>query len=77
MKEIILQPAGKTEADFLIREKATRIAAEDSKQFIATVSSELYSLHEGNFARYNVSPGEFEKWRKVWARRNGDSYSAD
>jgi hypothetical protein len=24
------------------------------------------SLHEGNFARYQIRPGEFEAWQQVW-----------
>ena len=30
------------------------------------VETELTSLHEGNFARYQIRPSEFAAWRKVW-----------
>jgi hypothetical protein len=28
--------------------------------------AELVSLHEGNFARYQIRPSEFEAWQQVW-----------
>jgi Fic/DOC family len=28
--------------------------------------SELLSLHEGNFARYQIRPSEFSAWQEVW-----------
>jgi len=28
--------------------------------------SELLSLHEGNFARYQIRPSEFSGWQEVW-----------
>lgn len=31
------------------------------------VESEILGLHEGNFARYRVSPSEFRAWREAWA----------
>jgi hypothetical protein len=30
------------------------------------VEAELASLHEGNFARYQIRPSEFAAWRRVW-----------
>ena len=33
------------------------------------VESELVSLHEGNFARYQIRPSEFEAWKDVWGER--------
>ena len=56
------------------KEAATRIAAwsrekinaEDCEQFARVVEAELMSLHEGNFARYQVRPSEFAAWRMVW-----------
>ena len=42
------------------------IAAEDREQFREMAESELLSLHEGNYARYEVRPAEFTAWRQVW-----------
>lgn len=35
-------------------------------QLIEMIESELFSLHEGNFARYKVTPNEFKNWQEVW-----------
>jgi Fic family protein len=46
-----------------------KIAADDRRRFVEIVESELTSLHEGNFARYQIRPSEFAAWRKVWEAR--------
>lgn len=38
----------------------------DRKRFNEVVEAELTSLHEGNFARYQIRPSEFSAWREVW-----------
>ena len=43
-----------------------RINAEDCLRFARVVEAELMSLHEGNFARYQIRPSEFVAWRAVW-----------
>ena len=36
------------------------------------------SSHNGNFARYQMRPSEFEAWRGVWdAKMTGASYSVN
>ncbi len=42
------------------------ISHEDLSRFIETVEIELRGLHEGNIARYRLSPSEYESWNKVW-----------
>jgi hypothetical protein len=44
------------------------IPARDREQFWATAEGELLGLHEGNFARYQIRPSEFEAWQKGWKR---------
>jgi DNA-binding transcriptional ArsR family regulator len=34
--------------------------------FREMAENELLSLHEGNFARYQIKPSEFQSWQKVW-----------
>jgi hypothetical protein len=56
------------------KDAAARIAAWSSaaidpanrQQFNDIVETELASLHEGNFARYQIRPSEFTAWREVW-----------
>jgi hypothetical protein len=38
----------------------------EREKFRDMAESELVSLHEGNFARYQIRPSEFEAWRQVW-----------
>jgi hypothetical protein len=40
----------------------------DREHFQETAESELLSLHEGNFARYQIRPSEFTAWREAWSR---------
>lgn len=42
------------------------IPEDDQETFQEVAESELLALHEGNFARYQIKPSEFEAWRKVW-----------
>jgi hypothetical protein len=43
-----------------------KIDSVDQAHFTEVVETELMSLHEGNFARYQVRPAEFEAWQRVW-----------
>jgi len=47
-----------------IRAGAEAIPKQDREQFIRSVENEITSLHEGNFARYRVSPKEFVRFRE-------------
>ncbi len=38
----------------------------DRARFLEIAEMELLGLHEGNHARYRVSPAEFDAWREVW-----------
>jgi hypothetical protein len=42
------------------------IEPDDREHFNAVVEAELTSLHEGNFARYQIRPSEFAAWQKIW-----------
>lgn len=43
------------------------IDAPDRERFREIAEGELLSLHEGNFARYQLRPAEFAQWRAAWA----------
>jgi hypothetical protein len=36
------------------------------ERFRDMAETELLSLHEGNFARYQIRPSEFAAWKQVW-----------
>jgi hypothetical protein len=42
------------------------IDPDDEKKFREMVETELLGLHEGNFARYQITPNEFERWQAIW-----------
>jgi hypothetical protein len=42
------------------------IGDDDRSHFNAVVEAELTSLHEGNFARYQIRPAEFAAWQAAW-----------
>ena len=39
---------------------------DDRSAFREVAETELLGLHEGNFARYAIRPGEFAAWQKAW-----------
>jgi hypothetical protein len=41
-----------------------RVVEDDREHFLKIVKEELAALHEGNFARYRLRPGEFLAWQK-------------
>ena len=46
------------------------VEASDRERFREIAETELLSLHEGNFARYQIRPAEFEAWYQFWATRS-------
>ena len=45
------------------------IAREERERFREIAEREILGLHEGNFARYRISPAEFAAWQQVWNAR--------
>jgi hypothetical protein len=43
-----------------------KIDPAERQRFIEVAEIELMSVHEGNFARYQIRPSEYEEWWKVW-----------
>lgn len=64
--EIITKPYTKEEAIQLIKVRSGSLPKADQERFVYTVETELISLHEGNFARYFVTPLQNKNWREVW-----------
>lgn len=63
---IIREGLNSKDADKKIRLNARRLPEADQEQFIQAMEPELLAIHEGNFARYRVSPNEFAKWKAGW-----------
>ena len=70
--EILSNAMSRDEASAALQKRAESIELQDRAQFEAAVASELLGLHEGNFARYWVSPAQFKLWRDVWHRGSFD-----
>jgi fido (protein-threonine AMPylation protein) len=41
----------------------------DRARFVEIAETELMSIHEGNFARYQIRPSEYQAWQAVWNRK--------
>jgi hypothetical protein len=50
-----------------------RISEDVRPRFTAVVESELDALHEGNFARYRVTPAAFTRWQTRFPARHRPS----
>jgi Fic family protein len=49
---------------------AENLVEDERDEFQRVAEDEILALHEGNFARYQVRPSEFEAWRKIWGRKS-------
>jgi Fic/DOC family protein len=45
---------------------AGHVTEADRARFIEIAETELLAIHEGNFARYQITPRQFEAWQAVW-----------
>ncbi len=65
---IVQNKLNKLESSQFISKFANKhISSDDKKHFIETVEVEVSSLHEGNFARFNIRPNDFFKWQNLWS----------
>ncbi len=44
------------------------VPAAEREQFRELAETELLSLHEGNYARFQIRPAEFAAWQQAWTR---------
>ena len=56
----------KTASAWLRRHVPQTLPPADGARLIDVVETEAVSLHEGNIARFRLSPPEFEAWKKIW-----------
>lgn len=68
IKSIITKVLNPADASEYIQSFAADIPAADKEKFIEAVDVEILSLHEGNFARYMVTPSQFRNWQEQWNR---------
>lgn len=68
ISKIVVDALTSKDASSLIREWSAELPEVDRPIFIQAVEIEILALHEGNFARYRVSPNEFERWKLAWQK---------
>jgi Fic family protein len=66
ISEIISSAMTRQELTDFLEEKSKEISIADQTRFAKEVQTELKALHEGNFARYRVTPKEFQRWKSKW-----------
>ncbi len=68
VSEIVRSPMNRRSALVCIAARAKEhVEVDEREQFQEVAESELLGLHEGNFARYQIRPSEFQVWQQVWA----------
>jgi hypothetical protein len=67
VNEVMRGPIGrKAAAAYITSWVEKNISEAEREKFRDIAESELLSLHEGNFARYQIRPSEFQSWQTVW-----------
>lgn len=67
VQSIIIDALPKAPAETRITEfTKANIPEADQSEFERLTLQELYSVHEGNYARFKVRPSEFQRWITVW-----------
>ncbi len=56
----------KTTTAWLRRRASQALPPADGRRLVDVVEMEAMSLHEGNIARFRLSPPEFAAWKKIW-----------
>ena len=59
----------KTAAAHIASWATAHLEESDRAAFREVAETELLGLHEGNFARYPIRPGEFTAWQEIWSLR--------
>ena len=67
VRTVIRASMNRTDAVTHIAEwSQANIEPPEQDRFREIAEDELLNLHEGNFARYQIRPSEFEAWQQVW-----------
>jgi len=68
VRSIVREGMNKNQATAHIAEWAAKNDQQpDPDEFVETAKGDVLGLHEGNFARYQIRPSEFQAWQKVWS----------
>ena len=70
IREIVAGAMNRKAASEWMQQSAKAIPDADRLPFVEAAETELLSLHDGNFARYKISPAQFQAWRLAWDQWN-------
>ncbi|MDX8431755.1 MAG: Fic family protein [Candidatus Algichlamydia australiensis] len=65
--KVVEKKLDKLRAHQYIEKERVKAAPQDQEKFVEMVETELMALHEGNIARYRITPKLFEEWQNTWA----------
>jgi Fic family protein len=66
IQQIIINGMSVEDANKTISEYAQALPTAARDRFIEVTETELLNLHDGNFARYQVTPAQFRTWKTKW-----------
>ena len=70
VSDVIREPMGTKDAASHVATWAARHLEEfERARFVEIAETELMSIHDGNFARYQIRPSEFQAWQKIWREK--------
>jgi hypothetical protein len=71
ISDIIREPMNqKAAASHIAAWAADHVSEANRARFIEIAETELMSIHEGNFARYQIRPSEYRAWQAMWHQRD-------
>ena len=66
VNEIVIGVLQKAVSLQVIKKQAKNLPQQQQARFIEVVETELQGLHEGNIARYRITPSQYRAWRERW-----------
>ncbi len=64
IREIVELCLNRQNALEIVNQHLVNILPQDRSRFVQIIEKELATLHEGNIARYQIRPSQYEKWKK-------------
>lgn len=64
--QIVREKLNREKALQFIQKQADSVTFPSQRHFIEVIERELMGLHEGNIARYKLTPLDYENWQKDW-----------
>ncbi|WP_208292261.1 hypothetical protein [Sphingobacterium paludis] len=66
--EVVRKAIVQEEAVKMIADYSGSLPKSDRSKFVEIVDTELLSMHDGNFARFQIKPSKYRKWKEIWKR---------